>query len=61
MRKRLESEPAVDLNYEIELMDERGVVHAVVQKTIYAARKEVYKLRQEAAQAESRLESRRQV
>jgi hypothetical protein len=27
------------------------VVHAVVQKTIYAARKEVYKLRQEAAQS----------
>jgi len=48
MRKRLEFEPSVDLNYEIELVDERGVVHAVVQKTIYAARKEVYKLRREA-------------
>jgi len=50
LRKRLEFEPSVDLNYEIELMDERGVVYAVVQKTIYAARKEVYKLRQEATQ-----------
>ena len=50
LRKRLEFEPSVDLNYEIELMDERGVVYAVVQKTIYAARKEVYKLRQDAAQ-----------
>ena len=50
IRRRLASESSVDLNYEIELMDERGVVHAVVQKTIYAARKEVYKLRQEAAQ-----------
>lgn len=50
MRKRLEFEPSVDLNYEIELVDERGVVHAVVQKTIYAARKEVYKLRRETAQ-----------
>ena len=50
MRKRLEFEPSVDLNYEIELIDARGVVHAVVQKTIYAARKEVYKLRQETAQ-----------
>jgi acyl-coenzyme A thioesterase PaaI-like protein len=50
MKKRLESEPSIDLNYEIELLDSRGVVHAVVQKTIYAARKEVYKLRQEAAQ-----------
>ena len=49
MRRRLESGSSVDLNYEIELMDVRGVVHAVVQKTIYAARKEVYKLRQDAA------------
>ncbi len=48
MRKRLESESSIDLNYEIELLDERGVVHAVVQKMIYAARKQVYKLRQEA-------------
>ncbi len=61
MCKRLEAEPSIDLNYEIELLDEHGVVHAVVQKTIYAARKEVYKLRQEAAQAGARLESRRQV
>jgi len=61
MCKRLEAEPSIDLNYEIELLDEHGVVHAVVQKTIYAARKEVYKLRQEAAHAGARLESRRQV
>jgi hypothetical protein len=27
------------------------VVHAVVQKTLYAARKEVYKLREEASSA----------
>jgi acyl-coenzyme A thioesterase PaaI-like protein len=50
MKKRLDAESSVDLDYEIELMDDRGVVHAVVQKTIYAARKEVYKLRQQAAQ-----------
>ena len=43
MCKRLEAEPSIDLNYEIELLDEHGVVHAVVQKTLYAARKEVYK------------------
>ena len=61
MCKRLEAEPSIDLNYEIELLDEHGVVHAVVQKTIYAARKEVCKLRQEAAHAGARLESRRQV
>lgn len=50
MKKRLHSESSIDLNYEIELVDEHSVVHAVVQKTIYAARKEVYKLRQEAVQ-----------
>jgi acyl-coenzyme A thioesterase PaaI-like protein len=50
MKKRLDAKSSVDLDYEIELVDERGVVHAVVQKTIYAARKEVYKLRQQAAQ-----------
>jgi len=61
MRKRLDSEPSIDLNYEIELVDESGAVHAVVQKTIYAARKEVYKLRQEAANTGTPLESRRQV
>ena len=50
LRRRLEAESSVDLNYEIELMDERGVIHAVVQKTLYAAKKEIYKLRQEAVQ-----------
>lgn len=50
IKKRLEAEPSVDLDYEIELLDGGGVVHAVVQKTIYAARKEVYKLRQEDVQ-----------
>ena len=49
MRKKLETEASVDLNYEIELIDVRGVVHAVVQKTIYVARKEAYKSRQETA------------
>jgi acyl-coenzyme A thioesterase PaaI-like protein len=52
LRNRLETEPSVDLDYEIELTDAAGVVHAVVQKTIYVAKKETYreKLRQEAAQ-----------
>jgi acyl-coenzyme A thioesterase PaaI-like protein len=52
LRDRLESEPSVDLDYEIELTDAAGIVHAVVQKTIYVARKEAYrqKLQQEAAQ-----------
>ena len=49
MRKRLELEPSIDLHYDIELVDDRGVVHAMVQKTIYAARKEIYHLREEHA------------
>jgi acyl-coenzyme A thioesterase PaaI-like protein len=51
MRKRLDCEPSIDLQDETELVDLRGVVHAVVQKTLYAARKEVYKLREEASSA----------
>lgn len=50
LKTRLDSEPSVDLDYEMELTDAHGVVHAVVQKTIYVARKETYKvkLRQDA-------------
>jgi acyl-coenzyme A thioesterase PaaI-like protein len=48
MRKRLAREPAVDLNYEIEWIDENGVLHAIVEKTIYVARKEISRLRQGA-------------
>ncbi|MGQ0579014.1 MAG: DUF4442 domain-containing protein [Betaproteobacteria bacterium] len=51
LKSRLESAPSVDLDCEMELTDAGGVVHAVVQKTIYVARKETYegKRRQEAA------------
>ncbi len=45
IKKRLASEASVDLSFDIELVDSGGVVHAVVQKTIYAARKEIYKQR----------------
>jgi acyl-coenzyme A thioesterase PaaI-like protein len=50
LRARLETEPSVDLDYEIPLVDGDGVVHAVVMKTIYVARKESYvrKLEQDA-------------
>ncbi len=48
LRKRLESESSVDLSFDIELTDSSGVVHAIVHKTIYAARKEVYTQRPEA-------------
>lgn len=42
LRERLEHEPSVDLDYEIALMDAEGVIHAVVMKTIYVARKDSY-------------------
>ena len=42
LKSRLDSESSVDLDYEMELTDADGVVHAVVQKTIYVARKDTY-------------------
>ena len=42
LRERLEHERSVDLDYEITLVDSEGVVHAIVMKTIYVARKESY-------------------
>ena len=42
LRRRLATEPSIDLEYEIALTDAEGVVHAVVMKTIYVARKEAY-------------------
>ena len=47
LKTRLESEPSVNLDYEMELTDAEGVVHAVVQKTIYVARKEIYRAKQQ--------------
>jgi hypothetical protein len=51
LRGRLETEPSVDLDYEIQLVDGEGVVHAVVMKTIYVARKDSYarKLEEDSA------------
>lgn len=45
LKVRLETESSVDVEREIELADAAGVVHAVVQKTIYVSRKDVYQLR----------------
>ncbi|HVY04803.1 MAG TPA: DUF4442 domain-containing protein [Burkholderiales bacterium] len=45
LRRKLEFEASVDVDYEIELVDGRGAVHAVVDKTIYVARKDAYKSR----------------
>ena len=50
LRRKLETETSVDVEYEIELVDERGAVHAVVDKTIYVARKAAYKSRLAAAE-----------
>lgn len=40
LKARLENEPSVDVERGIELVDAQGVVHAIVQKTIYVARKD---------------------
>jgi hypothetical protein len=45
LRERLAREPSVDVEREVELVDAAGVVHAVVNKTIYVARKEAYRAR----------------
>jgi len=45
LRARLEAQPSIDVEREIELVDDEGVVHAVVRKTIYVARKDAYQLR----------------
>ena len=47
LKSRLDSEASVDLDYEMQLTDAGGVVHAVVQKTIYVARKENYQAKQQ--------------
>jgi acyl-coenzyme A thioesterase PaaI-like protein len=53
LRAQLETQPSVDVDREIELVDAAGVVHAVVRKTIYVARKDAYLQRpQEEAAAQ---------
>jgi acyl-coenzyme A thioesterase PaaI-like protein len=42
LHERLASEPSVDLDYEIELKDAEGIIHATIMKTIYVARKDAY-------------------
>ena len=39
IRRLLETEPSIDRVYQVELKDADGVVHAVVDKTIYIRRK----------------------
>lgn len=45
LKTRLDVEPSVDVEREVELVDGEGVVHATVRKTIYVARKEAHQLR----------------
>jgi hypothetical protein len=40
IRRLLETEPSVDRIYRVDLVDEAGVVHAEVEKTIYIRRKD---------------------
>ncbi|MEX0959005.1 MAG: DUF4442 domain-containing protein [Burkholderiales bacterium] len=42
LRQRLEREPSVDVSREIALVDSQGVVHAVIDKTVFVAKKEAY-------------------
>lgn len=45
LRASLESLPSVDIEREIELVDASGVVHAVVRKTLYVARRDAWESR----------------
>jgi acyl-coenzyme A thioesterase PaaI-like protein len=56
LRAKLETQDSVDVEREIELVDDAGVVHATVRKTIYVARKAAYqrRLREEGAQPAAR-------
>jgi hypothetical protein len=40
IRRRLETEASVDRIYRVDLVDEAGVVHAEVEKTVYIRRKD---------------------
>jgi acyl-coenzyme A thioesterase PaaI-like protein len=42
LRMRLEREPSVDVSREIALVDGQGVVHTVVEKTVFVAKKDAY-------------------
>jgi acyl-coenzyme A thioesterase PaaI-like protein len=49
LRTRLESEPSVDASREIALVDAAGVVHAVIHKTVFVAKREAYRRKLEQA------------
>lgn len=45
IKAELDRAPSVDRTYEVTLIDAGGAVHTVVEKTLYIARKEAYKLK----------------
>lgn len=49
LRQRLENEPSVDVTREIALVDGQGVVHAVIEKTVFVSKKDAYLRRLEEA------------
>lgn len=40
IKAELESAPSLDRTYQVELVDAEGVVHAIVEKVVYIARKD---------------------
>ncbi len=50
IRSILERQPEVDRIYRIELKDKDGIVHAVVERTVYIAHKTHYKQKSRKAQ-----------
>ncbi|HUF20838.1 MAG TPA: DUF4442 domain-containing protein [Burkholderiales bacterium] len=42
LRQRLENEPSVDVTREIALVDAQGVVHSVIEKTVFVSKKDAY-------------------
>jgi acyl-coenzyme A thioesterase PaaI-like protein len=46
IRAALQQHPELDRTYTVELKDERGIVHTVVERTVYIAVKDHYQSRQ---------------
>jgi hypothetical protein len=46
IRNALRDSPELDRTYEVELKDENGVVHTVVERTVYIADKNHYRTKQ---------------
>ena len=46
IRAALQQIPELDRVYQIELKDRQGVVHAIVERTVYIADKNYYRLKQ---------------